>query len=82
VFRLIGYRRIAGTTAVFGLPVYIGGSVETGNVTDTRSQLFQDLKVAGSAFVGTDTPLGPIYLGYGAAEGGHDAIYFFIGQSF
>ena len=40
------------------------------------------MKVAGSAFVGTDTPLGPIYLGYGAAEGGHDAIYFFIGQSF
>jgi NTE family protein len=82
VFRLIGYRRIAGTTAVFGLPVYIGGSVETGNVAETRSQLFQDMKMAGSVFLGTDTPLGPVYLGYGAAEGGHEAIYFFIGQSF
>jgi NTE family protein len=34
------------------------------------------------AFVGTDTPLGPIYLGYGVAEGGNEVLYFFIGQSF
>lgn len=83
VYRLVAYRRIAGTQfATFGLPVYVGGSIETGNVTDDRSQLFDELKMAGSVFVGTDTPLGPIYLGYGVAEGGNEALYFFIGQSF
>jgi NTE family protein len=83
VVKLVGYRRIAGTPfATFGMPVYVGGSIETGNVTDDRSQLFHDMKMAGSAFVGADTPLGPIYLGYGVAEGGNDALYFFIGQSF
>ncbi|HEX6811991.1 MAG TPA: patatin-like phospholipase family protein [Planctomycetota bacterium] len=81
--RLIAYRRIAGTQfATFGMPVYVGGSIETGNVTDDRSELFKDLKLAGSLFVGSDTPLGPIYLGYGVAEGGNEALYFFIGQSF
>ncbi len=43
---------------------------------------FDDLRYAGSAFLGVDTPLGPAYLGYGIAEGGNTAAYFFLGQRF
>jgi len=34
---------------------------------------------AGSAFVGADTPIGPIYLAIGAAEGGEKSLYLFVG---
>ena len=37
---------------------------------------------AGCAFLGGDTPIGPMYLGYGLAESGNSAAYFFLGQSF
>jgi NTE family protein len=43
---------------------------------------FDDVIVAGSIFLGLDTFLGPVYLAYGHAEGGHDSVYFFLGQTF
>jgi NTE family protein len=39
-------------------------------------------RMAGSAFLGIDTPLGPSYLAYGQAEGGNRTLYFFLGQLF
>ena len=81
--RLVGYRRIAGTPlAPFGMPVYLGGSFELGNVVQDRDDLFKDPIAAGSAFLGVDAPVGPIYLGYGLSEGGQDSFYFFIGRTF
>ena len=38
--------------------------------------------LAGSVFVGWSTPLGPLYLGYGIAEGGQDSAYLFLGRTF
>jgi outer membrane translocation and assembly module TamA len=29
-----------------------------------------------------ETPLGPIYFGYGYAEGGRDSFYLYLGQTF
>ena len=49
---------------------------------ETRDMGLNDLIVAGSAFIGLDTPLGPVYLAYGHAEGGHDSAYLFLGQTF
>jgi NTE family protein len=88
--RLVYYRNIGsqpGSFGVppgsFGVPVYIGGSLEAGNVWQDRDDMaFDDLLLAGSLFVGLDTPLGPFYLAYGHAEGGNNSAYLFLGQTF
>lgn len=33
-------------------------------------------------FIGTDSPIGPVYLGYGRAEDGNEAAYFFLGKPY
>lgn len=65
---------------VFGNDLYVGLSYEMGNVWKERSDASTgDLVRAGSVFLGADSIIGPIYLGYGHAEGGYDAVYFSIG---
>lgn len=80
LLRLIAFRRF-GDFAL--LPIYVGGSLEQGNVWDR----YEDIELgnsltAGSIFVGADTPIGPIYLGYGMAEGGHESLYLYLGKLF
>ena len=71
--RAIYYRRFGDMSRLFALPAYIGASVEAGNVWDARDAVSIDsLIYAGSVFVGIDSPLGPIFFGYGQAEGGND----------
>ncbi len=50
--------------------------------SDRSDMGFDDLIVAGSGFTGVDTPLAPVYLAYGHAEGGNDSVYLFLGQTF
>ena len=38
--------------------------------------------VGGSFWAGVDTPVGPVYVGYGRAEGGEDAFYISLGRVF
>ena len=81
--RAIYYRRFGDMSRLFALPAYIGGSVETGNVWNTRNAVSLDsLIYAGSLFVGIDSPLGPIFFGYGIAEGGEDSLYLSFGSLF
>ena len=81
--RLIFYRNIGTRPGSFGIPVYLGGSLEAGNVwQDSGDMAFDDLIVAGSLFLGLDTPLGPFYLAYGHAEGGNNSAYMFLGKTF
>jgi NTE family protein len=80
---LIYYRNIGAQEGLLKFPIYLGASLEVGNVWENRSDMdLDDVIVAGSGFVGVDTPLGPFYLAYGHAEGGNDAVYFFLGQTF
>jgi NTE family protein len=81
---IVAYRRLANPRFfTLSLPVYLGGSIEAGNTFDERGQIaFRDLIIAGSVFVGVDTPIGPIYVAYGLAENGRSAGYFFLGQRF
>lgn len=66
-----------------GNGLYVGASVESGNLWDEMDQVsFSDLRYAGSIFIGMDTIFGPLYLAQGFSEGGDDAFYFFIGRSF
>lgn len=63
-------------------PVYAGVSVEYGNVWALRSEITAESGIpAGSVFVGIDTPIGPIMLGFGLAEGGRTNYYLSLGQA-
>jgi NTE family protein len=62
---------------------YLGGSLETGNAWTRGEHIdLNDLRLAGSVFIGYDMPLGPFYLGYGHADEGHDAVYLYLGRTF
>jgi NTE family protein len=74
------YRRI-GDLALF--PAFAGVSVELGNVWQRRSDISLDDTILGGSFwAGVSTPVGPVYVGYGVAEGGDDAFYVFLGRVF
>ena len=80
---IVAYRNIGVRPGSFGVPVYIGASLEAGNVWGDRSDIrLDDVLFAGSIFLGLDTPLGPVYIAYGHAEGGNDSAYLFLGQTF
>lgn len=64
-------------------PVFAGGALQAGNTWEHRSDIStNDLIYSGTLFLGADTPIGPVYLGYGHAEGGRSAGYLFLGQPF
>jgi NTE family protein len=65
------------------LPTYIGASLEFGNVwQDDDDIAFDNLITSGNLFVGVDSPIGPVYLGYGQAEGNINSLYFYLGKVF
>lgn len=76
--RIITYHRVGHS---FIGDLYLGGSLEAGNVWDGSFRT-DDLQLAGSIFVGYDTILGPLYLGFGHAEQGRNAGYFYLGRTF
>ncbi len=47
------------------LPGYVGGTVEYGNATELKEDLFSDGTLNGSLYFAYDTPLGPLYAGWG-----------------
>ena len=72
------YLRNLGTKLI---TTYAGASLEAGNTWQERSDIqFDQTRVAGSLFLGADTILGPVYLGYGHADGGNSALYLFLGR--
>ncbi|MDH5622379.1 MAG: patatin-like phospholipase family protein [Gammaproteobacteria bacterium] len=79
--KLVYYRRVGSTTGgVFDTPLYLGTSVEAGNVWQSRDEMaFNTMRLSGSLFAGMDTYFGPVYLAAGYSEGGHTNFYLFIG---
>jgi NTE family protein len=72
------YTRELGTDL---FSTYLGASLELGNVwRDSDDIDFDSLLGAGSLFLGAKTFLGPLYLGYGHAQGGRNALYFILGR--
>jgi len=62
---------------------YIGTTLEWGNVWQKRADVSPDNTIlAGSIFLGSDTPVGPIYLSYGANDNDLDSFYLLIGPPF
>jgi NTE family protein len=62
---------------------YLGASLEAGNVWQDSSDIdVDDTIFAGSVFLGADTPIGPLYLGYGHNGDGEGSAYLFLGPLF
>jgi NTE family protein len=82
--RLLYYRRLGERPiSILDTSVYVGASVEVGNVWQQRDDMRLDNTLsAGSVFVVFDTLLGPVYLAYGVAEGDRRSAYLFLGQTF
>lgn len=65
------------------LPLYVGLSLESGNVWQQEEDIkYKDFVVSGSIYLGTDTSLGPVALGYGRNHEDTDAFYFYLGKNF
>lgn len=79
--RVITYHKV-GTSFIGDL--YLGGSLESGNVWGENEKQFDlsKLRLAGSLFIGYDTIFGPLYLAFGHADGGYNAGYFYLGRTF
>lgn len=80
----IYYRRIAGGPGYLAqTPLYLGGLVEAGNLWNRRSDIsLGDLRWSSSVFVGADTLIGPVYLGFALGDGGQTSAFLFVGQIF
>lgn len=76
--RMMYYNKLADYKIFDGL--YAGFSLEAGKM---RNPLVttndSDLIKAASVFVATDSPVGPLYLGYGHADTGDSSFYMFLG---
>jgi NTE family protein len=79
--RAVYYRQFGDAEQLFSMPAYIGASLEVGNVWERRDQIsLGSLIVSGSLFVGTVTPFGPVFLGYGRADSGAGSWYLTFGS--
>jgi NTE family protein len=65
------------------LPAYIGGSLEYGGVWQERDDISHDNSLfGGSLFLGLDSPLGPMLLGWGYTDDGDQVFFTKIGRFF
>jgi NTE family protein len=94
--RLSGYKtgQLLGTDMRFGRLVYnyqltgagllngmhVGASLEAGRIGELSVGAEGKTRKGGSIYFALDTPIGPLYLAYGVAEGRNRAAYFFLGQ--
>lgn len=62
---------------------FFGASLEHGNVWQNSDDIsFDDAIVAGSLFLGFDTPIGPLYLAYGRTDTDEQGVYIYLGPRF
>jgi NTE family protein len=80
--RALGYYRITDKSPILDLPIYLGGSLEAGNVWGSRDDIsFSNLRTAVSSFIAADTPIGPAFFALG--QSGHaTSIYLILGRVF
>ena len=75
------YYRMGELPRVLGRNWYAGLSVEAGNAWNRADgSASRGVKKAGSLFLGFDSIIGPLYLGYGRTAGGDGALYLFLGR--
>ena len=79
--RILYTHRISRSSLLDG--AYGGISLEMTNLGEplVPGNIHGELRSVG-LFLGTDSPLGPVYLGYGRAEDGNSAFYFYLGNPY
>lgn len=79
---LVYFRRFSEVAnPFFDLAFFAGGSYELTTIhSDNPNFSDYSLIQSGSVFIGADTPLLPIYLGYGAADTGDSSFYILFGR--
>jgi NTE family protein len=85
VARTIYYRQLRSNPfrGLLDASLYVGASLELGNAWQDSSDVsFKNSLLAGSVFLGADTFIGPVYFAGGLAEGGHSAVYLFVGRPY
>lgn len=77
------YRVVDNDFGALRAPLYLGGSLEQGGVWDKGEYIsIESSFTGGSVYVGIESFLGPIFLGYGMAEGGNNMFYLQLGTTF
>ena len=85
VARAIYYRQLRANPlrGLLDAALYYGVSLELGNAWQNSNDISLSNSIFASAlFVGADTFIGPVYFAGGLAEGGHSALYLFVGRPF
>ena len=91
LFGMLKYRyeiQGRGFFGVFDTPLYMGFSLETGEVwgedASSENNKFEakNLSTSASLYVAADTFLGPLYLAYGQADDGESSFYLYLGEKF
>ena len=78
----LGYRyRLLALPSQLGHGIYAIARFDAGNVWQDSVDT-GDLRYGGALGIGADTALGPLYLGYGRADGGYGCWYFSLGTAF
>jgi NTE family protein len=58
----------------------VGVSLEAGKARDRFTETgLKGWQQAAAVYLGGETSLGPLFLGYGHAKGGHSSLYLFLG---
>lgn len=77
------YRVADNDFGALKMPLYLGGSLEQGGVWNKGVDIsMESAFTAGSVYVGVESFLGPVFLGYGMAEGGNNVFYLQLGSTF
>jgi NTE family protein len=74
---LLGYMRRLDEDSL--MPVYLGATLEAGNTWQYAENYGDDWLLGGSLFLGLDTLLGPLYLGYAMGEDERSTLFMYFG---
>jgi len=77
-----GYRYRLSKSPSALIPGYLGLTAEYGGVAGRGSEVLDNAIWNGSIYLGYDTPVGPMYFGWGMAEAGRDRIFLRLGSAF
>ena len=76
----LAYYRMGDLPRAVGSAWYAGVSLEAANAWSGGRSGFGDYRTAASVYLGVDSIIGALYLGYGRTFGGDSALYLFLGN--
>jgi NTE family protein len=78
--RVMYYNRTLPLPDILGSGIFVGGSAEVGTTTDRFDGLASPGTLwSGSAFIGADTFMGPVFVGLGLGTSGNWSLFFLLG---